>query len=123
MDDLPPVACSCRRILGRDELILQYIREAKKESEDVKRIKETKTRVIKENKDLSQYKKVLLLNDLQDEMKEEIQKRNEKILNRILSGSETSQYDKVCCKVYMNERATLGLNGEKYDSRDYYYID
>lgn len=123
MEEFVPVACSCGLARGSEELILQYIRRAKKESEDVKQIKEQRIKMIKEDKTLSRYKKVLMLNALQDEMKEEIQKRNETILNNLLSGKDNSIYNKVCCKIFMNERATLGIDGERYDSLDYYYVD
>lgn len=122
MDGLPPIACSCRRVLGREDLIIRYIREAKKYSEEVREIKERRIQEIQDDLNLTAYRKVIKLIDLENEMKEEIQKRNETILNSLLSGDDDSNYDKVCCKVFMNERATLGYEGERYDSIDYYQV-
>jgi len=122
MDSLPPIACSCRRVLGNPELILTYIRKAKSTSEEVREIKESREREIERDNTLTRYRKVLLKRSLEDEMKKEIQNRLENILIKLLGGEKATNYEKICCRVYLNEQATLGINGERYDSMDYYIV-
>lgn len=123
MDSLPPIACRCRRTLGTDYIITQYIKRAKEASIGIVEEKDQLANEIKKDTSLTRYERVLKLRELEDEMKIKLSNRLREVLNTMSStpGGAVMVLDP-CCRGYLIDQATLGYNGERYDALDYYVV-
>lgn len=103
MTDLIPIRCSCHKVIGRENVILEFIGRANEVGNIIKEEKEEKLRELaKEKLTFSERRKRLqeIANKTKSDMVEEVD-----IIFTELGFSR----DKYCCRMYIADAARKGI--------------